>query len=73
MMYGYTLLVLKNQRVLNKLSEGHNISGHKWSTTNSVLKSYRDKKGVMRKIYVIMKIMPSKCDIYIYIYMYIYM
>ena len=30
MMYGYTLLVPMNQRVLNKLSKEHNISGHKW-------------------------------------------
>ena len=29
MMYGYTLLVPMNQRVLNKLSKKHNISGHK--------------------------------------------
>ena len=29
MMYGYTLLVPMNQRVLNKLSKEHNISGHK--------------------------------------------
>ena len=29
MMYGYTLLLPKNQRVLNKLSKEHNISGHK--------------------------------------------
>ena len=29
MMYGYTLLVPMNQRVVNKLSKGHNISGHK--------------------------------------------
>ena len=28
MMYDYTLLVPMNQRVLNKLSKGHNISGH---------------------------------------------
>ena len=28
MMYGYTLLVPLNQRVLNKLSKEHNISGH---------------------------------------------
>ena len=28
-MYGYTLLVLMNQRVLNKLSKELNISGHK--------------------------------------------
>ena len=29
MMYGYTLLVPMNQRVLNKLSKEHNISGYK--------------------------------------------
>ena len=29
MMYGYTLLVLMNQRMLNKQSEERNISGHK--------------------------------------------
>ena len=29
MMYGYTLLVPMNQRVLNKLNKEHNISGHK--------------------------------------------
>ena len=29
MMYGYTLLVLMKQRVLNKLSKEHNMSGHK--------------------------------------------
>ena len=29
MTYGYTLLVLMNQRVLNKLNKEHNISGHK--------------------------------------------
>ena len=29
MMYGYTLLVPMDQRVLNKLSKEHNISGHK--------------------------------------------
>ena len=29
MMYGYTLLVPMNQRVLNKLSKEHNITGHK--------------------------------------------
>ena len=28
-MYGYTLLVPMNQRVLNKLSKEHNISDHK--------------------------------------------
>ena len=29
MMYGYTLLLQMNQRVLNKQSKVHNISGHK--------------------------------------------
>ena len=29
MMYGYTLLVPMNQRVLNKLSKEHDVSGHK--------------------------------------------
>ena len=29
MMYGYTLLVPVNQKVLNKLNKEHNISGHK--------------------------------------------
>ena len=29
MMYDYTLLVTMNQRVLNKLSKEHNITGHK--------------------------------------------
>ena len=28
-MYGYTLLVPTNQRVLKKLSKEHNVSGHK--------------------------------------------
>ena len=42
LMYGYTLLVPKNQRVLNKLSKEHNTSGHKWYTTHSdaLLKSH---------------------------------
>ena len=47
MMYGYTLLVPMNQRVLNKLSKEHNISGHKWSTTHRVLKSHRSKMSVI--------------------------
>ena len=29
MIYGYTLLVPMNQRVLNRLSKEHNISGYK--------------------------------------------
>ena len=47
MMYGYTLLVPMNQRVLNKLSKEHNISGHKWFTTHRVLKSHRSKMSIM--------------------------
>ena len=47
MMYGYTLLVPMNQRVLNKLSKEHNISGHKRSTTHRVLKYHRSKMSVM--------------------------
>ena len=37
LMYGYTLLVPVNQRVLNKLSKEPNVSSHKWSTTHRVL------------------------------------
>ena len=47
MMYGYTLLVLINKRVLNKPSKKRNISGHKWSTTHRVLKSHKSKMGVI--------------------------
>ena len=47
-MYGYTLLVPMNQKVLNKLSKERNISGHhKWPTTHRVLKSHKSKMGVM--------------------------
>ena len=49
MMYGYTLLVPMNQRVLNRLSEDHNVSSHKWFTTHRVLKSDRIK---MSAIYI---------------------
>ena len=38
MIYGYTLLVPMNQRMLNKLSKKYNWSGHKWSTTYRVFK-----------------------------------
>ena len=38
-MYDSTLLVPMNQRVLNKQSKERNISGHKRSTTHTVLKS----------------------------------
>ena len=48
-MYGYTLLVPVNQRVLNKLSKERNISRHKWSTTHRMLKSHKSK---MRVIYM---------------------
>ena len=47
MMYGYTLLVPVNQRVLNKLSKKHNLSGHKWSMTQKVLKSHKSKMSVI--------------------------
>ena len=47
MMYSYTLLVPMIQRVLNKQSKERNISGHKWSTTHRVLKSHRNKMGVI--------------------------
>ena len=39
-LYGYTLLVPMNQRVVSKSSKEHNISGHKRSTTHRVLKSH---------------------------------
>ena len=47
MMHGYTLLVPMNQRVFNKLSKEHNVSGHKWSTKNRVLKSHKRKMSVI--------------------------
>ena len=47
MMYGYTLLVPVNQRVLNKLSKEHNTYGHKGSTTHRVLKSHRCKMSII--------------------------
>ena len=47
MMYGYTLLVPMNQRVLNRLIKEHNISGHKWSTTHRLLKFHRSKMGII--------------------------
>ena len=37
MMYGYTLLVPMSQRVLNKLSNERNISGHKSSIRHRML------------------------------------
>ena len=47
MMYGYTLLVPLNQRVLNKLSKKLNISGNKWSATHRVLKSHRRQMSLI--------------------------
>ena len=47
MTYSYTLLVPMNQRVLNKLSKKHNISGHKWFTTHRVLKSHRRNMSII--------------------------
>ena len=46
-MYGYTLLVSINQRVLNKLSKEYNISGNKLPTTHRVFKSHRSKMGII--------------------------
>ena len=50
MMYGYTLLVPMNQRVLNKLRKERNIRGHKWSMTQS---GQISKKQDGRNIYAI--------------------
>ena len=51
MMYGYTLLVSMNQRVIKKLnkqiSKEHNISAHKSPRTHRVLKSHRGKVSVL--------------------------
>ena len=47
MMYGYTLLVPMNQRVLNKHSKGCDTRGHKWFTTHRVLKFHRSKMGII--------------------------
>ena len=47
MMYGSTLLVPMNQRVLNKQRKERNISGHKLSTPHRVLKSDRTKMNVI--------------------------
>ena len=55
MMYGSTLLVKMNQKVLNKQTNERNISSHKGSTTHSVIKSHKRKMSVY--IYVIMKTM----------------
>ena len=53
MMYSYTLLVPMNQTVLNKVSKEHNISDHKWSTTQRVRKSHRSKMSVICALPVI--------------------
>ena len=45
-MYGCTLLVPINQRVLNNPSKEHNIISHKWSMTHRVLKSHRSKMSI---------------------------
>ena len=47
MMYGYTWLAPRNERVLHKQSKERNISGHKVSTTHTVLKSHKSKMGVI--------------------------
>ena len=53
MVYSYTLLVPMNQTVLNKVSKEHNISDHKWSTTQRVRKSHRGKMSVIYALPVI--------------------
>ena len=45
--YGYTLLVLTNQRAFNKLRKKHNISGLTWSTKHRALKSHRSKTSII--------------------------
>ena len=47
LMYGCTLLVPVNQKVLNKRSKERNISGHKRSKAHRVLKSHRSMMGVI--------------------------
>ena len=47
MIYGYTLLVSMNQRVLNNLRKERYISGHKWSLTHRVLKSHKSRRGII--------------------------
>ena len=44
--YGYTWLVPMNQRMFIKLSKEYNISDHKWSMANRVLKSHRSKMRI---------------------------
>ena len=46
-LYMHTLLVPTNQRLHNKLSKERNTSGHKWSTTHSLLKSSKIKMSVI--------------------------
>ena len=49
-MYGYTLTVPKNQRVLNKLSKERNTTGQKWFMIHRVLKSHWRKMSVIHVI-----------------------
>ena len=46
-MYSYTLLVPRRQRLLKKLSKERNLSDHKSSTTHRVLTSHESKMGVI--------------------------
>ena len=68
MMYGYTLQVPMNQRVLNKLSKEHNISDHKWSMTHRVLKSHKGKMGIIYMQLWKQYFMYYNIDIFIFIY-----
>ena len=47
MMYLYELLVTMNKKVLNVPSKRYNINGHKYFTTQRMLKSHRNKMGLI--------------------------
>ena len=50
-MHGYTLLVPVNQRVLNKLSKGHNISGHNESALSTREPYTRDYVTLLKEFH----------------------
>ena len=85
MMCSYTLLVLMNQKIFNKLSKERNVSGHKWFMTHRVLKSRRYKMYQQcvtvchmpkcmscHKVIMCCELVMTTYIYYIYIYMYIY-
>ena len=64
-MYGYSMLVPMNQRVLNKLNKEHNINVHKWSTTHRVLKSHRWKMSLIACLAcwaLFVSLVPAMCN-----------